>query len=68
MENALCNWAVCYDIAGSNYDDGKPRTAVSAIFRYPLDAERFINLCTPQETRHRFYVKRLAACMVEAVQ
>lgn len=27
MENTLCNWAVCYDIDGSNYDDHQTRTA-----------------------------------------
>ena len=58
MENTLCNWAVCYDIDGSNYDDHQTRTAIAAIFRYPHDAENFIEKCTPKETRSRFYVKR----------
>ena len=58
MENTLCNWAVCFDIDGSNYDDHQTRTAIAAIFRYPHDAENFIEKCTPQETRSRFYVKR----------
>lgn len=66
MENTLCNRAVCYDIGGENYDDHKTRTAIAAIFRYPHDAEHFIEKCTPQETRSRFYVKRLSR--VEAVQ
>ena len=66
MENTLCNWAVCYDIGGENYDDHKTRTAIAAIFRYPHDAEHFIEKCTPQETRSRFYVKGLSR--VEAVQ
>ena len=66
MENTLCNWAVCYDIDGINYDDHKTRTAIAAIFRYPYDAEDFIVKCTPQETRSRFYVKRLN--LVEAAQ
>ena len=66
MENTLCNWAVCYDIDGSNYDDHQTRTAIAAIFRYPHDAENFIVKCTPQEIRSRFYIKRLSR--VEAVQ
>ena len=65
MENTLCNWAVCFDIDGSNYDDHKPRTTIVAIFRYPHDAESFIDRCTPQETRSRFYVKRLNRCIYE---
>ena len=65
MENTFCNWAVCYDIDGSNYDDRQTRTAIAAIFRYPNDAENFIERCTPQETRGRFYLKRLASCMTE---
>ena len=66
MENILCNWAVCFDIAGSNYDDHQTRTAIAAIFRYPHDAENFIVKCTPQEIRSRFYIKRLSR--VEAVR
>jgi len=63
MKDTLCNWAVCYDIDGSNYDDHQPRTAIAAIFRYPHDAESFIARCTPAETRSRFYVKRLPRVM-----
>lgn len=65
MENTFCNWAVCYDIDGRFYDDRKPRTAIAAILRYPLDAQRFIAEFVPEETRSRFYVKHLSNCMGE---
>ena len=65
METTFCNWAVCYDIDGSNYDAPQTKTVIAAIFRYPHDAENFIERCTPQETRGRFYLKRLASCMTE---
>ena len=28
MENTFCNWAVCYDIDGSNYDDHQTKTVI----------------------------------------
>lgn len=62
MENTFCNWAVCYDIDGKHYDDGKTRTAIAAILRYPFDAERFIETFLPERNRDRFYVKRLSRC------
>lgn len=55
----MCNWAVCYDVDGKNYDDGKTRTQTVALFRFPHAAEDFIRLCLPEETRSRFYVKNI---------
>lgn len=57
--NNLCTWAVCYDIDGKNYDDGKSRTSITAVFVYPHLAEEFIEKCLPEETRSRFYVQNL---------
>ena len=51
MENIGCCWAVCYDIDGKYYDDGKTRTAIAAI-------DTFL----PQENKDRFYIKRLSQC------
>ena len=62
MENIGCCWAVCYDIDGKYYDDGKTRTAIAAILRYPLDAQRFIDTFLPQENKDHFYIKRLSQC------
>lgn len=54
-----CKWAVCYKIDGTNYDDKQDREVVTALFRYPFHAEDFIKSIIPQETRSRFYVKRI---------
>ena len=50
-----CTWAVCYDIDGKYQDDGKTRTCVVAVFRFPFEAQDFIEKCLPQNGR--FYVK-----------
>ena len=52
----LCKWAVVYYIDGSNYDDGKQRRSIVAIFRDPFQAEDFILKCLPAENRERFSV------------
>lgn len=65
MKNIGCSWAVCYDIDGKYYDDGKPRTQISAILPYPFEAERLIESFLPQENKGRFYIKRLSQCEVE---
>lgn len=52
----FCKWIVAYDIDGKNYDDGKKRTSVVAVFKYPWQAEDFIEKCLPAENRERFYV------------
>lgn len=52
----FCKWAVVFFIDGSNYDDGKQRMSVTAVFRYPHQAEEFIEKCLPAENRHRFSV------------
>lgn len=51
-----CKWAVAFTIDGKNYDDGKQRIAVTAVFRYPCNAEDFIEKCIPADTRERFFV------------
>lgn len=56
MNNNLCKWAVAYKIDGSNYDDGKERTSVVAVFRYPYQAEDFIEKCLPADTKDKFFV------------
>lgn len=56
----LCTWAVCFDIDGSNFDDGKTRTSITAVFQYPHLAEYFIAKCLPEETQSRFYIKQIA--------
>ena len=56
MKDTLCTWAVAYKIDGSNYDDRKERTSVVAVFRYPYQAEDFIEKCLPAATKDRFFV------------
>lgn len=56
MKDTFCTWAVAYKIDGSNYDDKKDRVSVTALFRYPYQAEEFIEKCLPVETRNRFFV------------
>ena len=51
-----CNWAVCYDIDGTTQDDGKTKRTVCAWFHTPSNAEDFIAMCLPKETRDRFYI------------
>ena len=62
MESIGCSWAVCYDIDGRYYDDGKTKTVIAAVLRYPFDAERFIDEFLPKENKDRFYIKRLSSC------
>lgn len=52
----LCKWAVAFTVDGKFYDDGKERTSVTAVFRYPCNAEDFIAKCVPAENRDRFFV------------
>lgn len=52
----FCNWAVCFDIAGCNYDDKKERTSIVATFHNPINAEDFINKALPKDTKDRFYI------------
>lgn len=56
MANILCKWAVAYKIDGKNYDDGKERTCVTAVFNYPHQAEDFIEKCLPADTKSKFFV------------
>lgn len=56
MTNILCKWAVAYKIDGSNYDDGKERISVTAVFSYPHQAEAFIEKCLPASTKDRFFI------------
>ena len=51
-----CKWAVVFYVDGKHYDDGKRRLCVTALFRYPHQAEEFISKCLPAETRERFSV------------
>lgn len=51
-----CKWAVFFYVDGGNHDDGKRRLRVVALFRYPYQAEEFISMCLPAETRKRFGV------------
>ena len=50
-----CTWAGCYDIDGKYQDDGKTRACVVAVFRFPFEAQDFIEKCLPKNGR--FYVK-----------
>lgn len=50
-----CTWAVCYDIDGKHQDDGRTKTRVVAVFRFPFEAQDFIEKCLPKNGR--FYVK-----------
>lgn len=52
-------WAVCYDIDGKNYDDGKTRVITVAAFHDPFAAQDFIDKCLPTENHDRFYIKNL---------
>lgn len=54
-----CKWAVAFHIDGRNYDDGKQRMQVVAVFRYYFHAEDFIEKCLPAETKDRFFVENL---------
>lgn len=56
FDDNFCVWAVCFDIDGKLYDDQKPRIGVSALFKYPEHAERFISEVLPAESRNRFYI------------
>ena len=51
-----CDWAVCYDIDGSAYDDKQPRRVVAGWFCYPFQAGEFIEKILPAETKDRFYI------------
>lgn len=51
-----CDWAVCYDISGVFYDDGKPYRSISAWFEYPSLARDFIDKVLPEDTKSKFYV------------
>lgn len=52
----LCTWAVAYKIDGKNYDDGKTKISITAVFCSPINAEDFINNCLPEETKDRFFI------------
>lgn len=52
----LCRWAVAYKIDGENYDDGKTKISITAVFKNPCNAEDFINNCLPAETKDRFFI------------
>lgn len=52
----LCTWAVAYKIDGENYDNGKTKISVTAVFHSPINAEDFINNCLPPETKDRFFI------------
>lgn len=59
MKNFGCMWAVCYDVDGKHFDDGKNKTSITALFSYPFQAEEFIEKVLPAETKGRFYVKNI---------
>lgn len=52
----LCTWAVAYKIDRKNYDDGKTKISITAVFCDPINAEDFINNCLPEETKDRFFI------------
>ncbi len=52
----LCSWAVAYKIDGKNYDDGKTKISITAVFNNQSNAEDFINNCLPEETKDRFFI------------
>lgn len=56
MTNTFCTWAVAYKIDGKHYDDGKERISVTALFKYPFQAEEYIEKCIPEEDKERFFV------------
>lgn len=59
MKNFGCMWAVCYDVDGKHFYDGKKKTSITALFSYPFQAEEFIEKVLPAETKERFYVKQI---------
>lgn len=52
----MCKCAVAFIIDGKNYDDGKSRASVTAIFDYPAMAEKFIKKCLPDDARNKFFM------------
>ena len=44
----MCEWAVVADYGTNN--------RVVAVFRYPAQAQDFIDMCLPEDTRDRFKV------------
>lgn len=57
----FCKWAVAYKVDGKNYDDGKDRTMVTAIFDYPFHAEEYIENSVPKAAKDRFFVINIDA-------
>lgn len=49
-------WAVCYTIPAATQDDKKEKVETVAVFRYPYQADDFINKCLPEETKEKFFV------------
>lgn len=64
MNKLNCFWAVCYDVDGKHFDDGKKKTSITALFAYPFQAEEFIEKILPPETKDRFYIKHVSECEV----
>ena len=56
--NHNCNIAVFYFIDRKTQDDNRSKAEISALFRYPQNAEDFIGTL-PEETRERFYIDNL---------
>lgn len=52
------NWLVCFNIPANTQDDKKEKRQIIAAFRYPFEAQDFIDKCLPKETRDRFYITR----------
>lgn len=48
------NWLVCFDIPADPHTSEPKKRQVIAAFRYPFEADDFINIL-PAETRNRFY-------------
>jgi hypothetical protein len=51
------DWLVCFKVPAETQDDRKEKEVVVATFRYPTNAEDFIEKCMPAETKERFYIR-----------
>jgi len=56
-------WAVCFTVdhtlPGCQQDDNRDKIQTIAFFKYPIEAEDFINNCFSEEQRKNFYIVRI---------